>query len=94
MQKNKFSDLAIGCSMDAGKYEGSHNHIVNNNQITNIEPTEYSVDFNALSAASEETPILRRNKNNDNITLEEAWAAIDKASSILTTLHLRKHGQQ
>ena len=50
--------------MDVGKYEGSPDRIVNNNQVTNIEPTEYSVDFNALPGTSKETPILRRNKNN------------------------------
>ena len=79
-QKKKCFDLAICCSMDVGKYEGIHDLIVNKNQVTNIEPTEYLVDFNALPGTSKETTILRRNKN---IKLEEAWAAIDKASSIL-----------
>ena len=42
-QKKKFS-------------EGIH-RIVNNNQVTNMEPTEFSVDFNALQGTYKETAI-------------------------------------
>ena len=86
-QKKMFSELAIGCSMEIYKYEGIHDRILGSSStacnIDSSQSAENQVDFSTIPHVSNEEPMRRRDRNNDNITLEEAWNALDKATSIL-----------
>ena len=69
-QKQTFSYIALACSLNLEMYEGIHDRIVDSGAsipLSNHEPME--VDSNTSSSTCNiSTPILRRNKNKDDIS--------------------------